>query len=125
MSIELQLIDCNCNDCYFMQRDFAAYQEKLDRHNADRLYKWEVQKKRLLASGAKESIQEANKMKFQKDSKINEGFGLCTKFNKNVTFIPATCQIHTQKCFEHRKLYKPDTNGNETENKPQEKIEGE
>jgi hypothetical protein len=31
-------------------------------------------------------------------------FGLCTKFNKSVTFIPATCQLETQQCFEHRKL---------------------
>jgi hypothetical protein len=31
-------------------------------------------------------------------------FGMCTKFNKSVTFIPATCQLETQNCFEHRKL---------------------
>jgi len=31
-------------------------------------------------------------------------FGTCTKFNKSVTFIPNTCQLETQQCFEHRKL---------------------
>jgi hypothetical protein len=31
-------------------------------------------------------------------------FGNCTKFNKSVTFIPNTCQLETQECFQHRKL---------------------
>lgn len=63
--IELQKIDCNCNDCKFMQRDLNMPPEK------------------------------------GKAAKIN--YGNCTKFNKPVTFIPATCQIETQHCFEHRK----------------------
>lgn len=31
-------------------------------------------------------------------------FGNCSKFNKPVSFIPVTCQIETQNCFEHRKI---------------------
>lgn len=31
------------------------------------------------------------------------GYGYCDKFDKEVSFIPVTCQIHTQECFKHRK----------------------
>lgn len=44
------------------------------------------------------------KMKFQFDKKqaaIN--YGQCSKLNKSISFIPETCQLHTQECFEHRK----------------------
>lgn len=30
-------------------------------------------------------------------------FGNCSKLKKPVVFSPNTCQIETQKCFEHRK----------------------
>ncbi len=50
-------------------------------------------------------------VKLEKHKKGYEGTGLmdrmafgdCVKFNKAVSFIPETCQIETQKCFEHRK----------------------
>ena len=71
-SIELQLIDCNCNDCKFMIRDF----ERLNRH-----------RKSYEGTGLMDDLQ----------------FGSCSKLNKAVSFIPNTCQIHTQDCFEHRK----------------------
>jgi hypothetical protein len=73
MSIELQQIDCNCNDCKFMVRDF----EMLNKH--------------------KQSYSGTGLM-----DKLN--FGKCTKFSKSVSFIPNTCQLETQDCFEHRKL---------------------
>jgi hypothetical protein len=38
--------------------------------------------------------------RFEKNS-IN--YGKCNKFNKPVSFIPETCQLDTQHCFEHRK----------------------
>lgn len=31
-------------------------------------------------------------------------FGKCEKLNKDISFIPNTCQLDTQECFEHRKL---------------------
>jgi hypothetical protein len=73
MSIEQQLIDCNCNDCKFMVRDL----EMLNKH-----------KKTFVGTGIMDKLN----------------FGMCTKFNKSVTFIPNTCQLETQQCFEHRKL---------------------
>ena len=36
-----------------------------------------------------------------KPSPIN--YGHCLRFDKSVSFIPATCQIETQNCFTHRK----------------------
>jgi hypothetical protein len=30
-------------------------------------------------------------------------YGNCTKLNKPVSFIPETCQIDTQQCFENRR----------------------
>ena len=72
-SVELQLIDCNCNDCKFMIRDF-------DRLN--------IHRKSYEGTGLMDDLQ----------------FGKCSKLNKAISFIPNTCQIHTQDCFEHRKM---------------------
>jgi len=69
---QLQLIDCNCNDCKFMVRDL----EKLEEH-----------KKTYEGTGLMDRL----------------AFGDCFKFSKPVSFIPETCQIDTQQCFEHRK----------------------
>jgi len=63
--IELQKIDCNCNDCIYMVRDMI----------------------RLPKKGIPCPIN----------------YGRCSKFDKDVSFIPATCQIETQNCFKHRK----------------------
>ncbi len=68
----LQLIDCNCNDCKFMERDF----KKLENH-----------KLTYRNTGIMDRLT----------------FGNCNKFQKAVSFIPQTCQIDTQNCFEHRK----------------------
>lgn len=71
-SIELQLIDCNCNDCKHMIRDF----ERLNQH-----------KKSYEGTGVMDNLQ----------------FGFCSQLEKNVSFIPNTCQLETQSCFQHRK----------------------
>lgn len=62
--IELQKIDCNCNDCKHMIRDL--------------------------------------KRPPKKGSPCPINYGHCYLFDKPVSFIPATCQIETQDCFEHR-----------------------
>jgi hypothetical protein len=77
MSIELQNIDCNCNDCKFMQRDFEKYK------SFDKLY---TNEKGIVT---------------RPSYRIN--YGNCTKFNKPVSFIPNHCQLETQNCFIHRK----------------------
>ena len=69
---ELQLIDCNCNDCQFMKRDFIALQSH---------------KQSYEGTGLTDNLQ----------------FGYCIQLLMKVSFIPNTCQIHTQHCFKHRK----------------------
>lgn len=75
--IELQKIDCNCNDCKYLVRDLGKYK------SYDDLYR---NTKRQVTTPA---------------HRIN--YGDCQKFNKQVSFIPNTCQIETQSCFEHRR----------------------
>jgi len=75
--IELQKIDCNCNDCKFMVRDFEKYRDY------DYLYK-----------NSQGKVTHPS-------HRIN--YGKCTKFNKDVSFIPNVCQLENQECFEHRK----------------------
>jgi hypothetical protein len=75
MSIELQNIDCNCNNCKFMIRDFET--KKF----------WDN--------------TETHKDQVNASHRIN--YGNCSKLNKPVSFIPNTCQLETQQCFENRR----------------------
>jgi hypothetical protein len=70
---ELQKIDCNCNDCKFMNRDF----EKLKSFNH-------------IYEGREKASYRIN-------------YGKCNKLDKDVSFIPNHCQIETQNCFIHRR----------------------
>lgn len=103
MSLELQLLDSNCNECIFMVRDTVAYKNKLQEVRDETERRFYVELYRLWDCNTKENDIEMSRMKLQLPSKINEGFGHCSKLNKPVTFIPETCQVHTQECFQHRK----------------------
>ena len=114
-TIELQNIDCNCNDCKFMERDLERYKESLELHQTWQFSSFELKKKRLIEKSeewaekneydkAKSLFEEAQAMRFVFDksySLIN--YGKCKKFVKTVSFIPNTCQLETQECFEHRR----------------------
>lgn len=85
--IELQKIDCNCNDCKFMVRDIEKFKE------------W--QEKRM-----KQQLDEHNRRKSGKQFQYERSsiqYGSCTKFGKEITFIPNHCQPENQLCFQHRK----------------------
>ena len=73
--IALQKIDCNCNDCKFMTRDFEK----------------------------KKFWDESELHKNSKNASHRIHYGDCTHFNKKVSFIPNVCQLDTQKCFAHRR----------------------
>lgn len=75
--IELQKIDCNCNDCKFLVRDFEKYR------SFDPLY-----------TNTKGQVTSPS-------HRIN--YGHCQKLFKQVSFIPNICQIETQLCFQHRR----------------------
>lgn len=111
-----QLIDCNCNDCIFMNRDMDKFKQSLADHEKWQLDYFNVLKRKLIekAKWHKDTfydlerwdalLTQAENMKFVFDKstcKIN--YGTCTKFNKAVSFIPNWCQLETQHCFKHRK----------------------
>lgn len=118
---ELQLIDCNCNDCKFMQRDIPKYNHSktlhhlwnrryfdvLNKKKLDKAQKW---LDKLEDEGVNEwekalfLIEEVNNAKFMFNNDAHISFGDCTKFKKPVQFIANTCQLDTQDCFEHRKV---------------------
>lgn len=85
----LQLIDCNCNDCGFLVRD-------AERKKASNEFNLKEQQRHYLRKNG-------NLVKFQFQNSCKLQYGKCTKLNKDVVFTPATCQIHTQECFKHRK----------------------
>jgi hypothetical protein len=71
--IDLQKIDCNCNDCVYMIRDF------------DKMKSYDH-----LHVGQEKASHRIN-------------YGKCSKFNKPVSFIPNVLQLETQQCFKHRR----------------------
>lgn len=107
----LQKLDCNCNDCGYMERDLVTYQKWEDWHRALDLAEFEKKKAKALADAvalkdAKErqsALNIANKMKFHFEKKWLLQYGNCQKFKKQVYFTPGECRIETQECFVHRK----------------------
>lgn len=109
---ELQLIDCNCNDCKHMVRDFDTYR-KWEQWNKE-LQEKKFERKKAEAfrianecedqQGKKTLLAIANKMKFMFDKSGLLQYGNCQKFSKQVSFIPGICQLETQQCFEHRRI---------------------
>ncbi len=71
--LELQKLDCNCNDCVFMIRDF------------DKMKSYDH-----LHVGQEKASHRIN-------------YGQCSKFSNPVSFIPNVLQLETQKCFKHRR----------------------
>jgi hypothetical protein len=113
----LQEIDCNCNNCAFMERDLAEYEKW-------RVFHFDMQQQMFGARKAKAIddaqalvssnpieanvlksynllLQKALDMVFVFEKNIIN-YGNCTKLGKPVSFIPNTCQIETQSCFVHR-----------------------
>jgi hypothetical protein len=120
--IELQKIDCNCNDCIFMNRNIERFKQSLNDHHRWQLNYFNTVKNNLLKKadwwqnprnpkfnyekGINLKLQ-AEKMKFQFDKStclINYGFCMSEESEKfNITFIPNTLQLNTQHCFKHRR----------------------
>lgn len=112
---ELQSIDCNCNNCVFMKRDVDKFKRSVELH-----FKWQKDyyntiRSKIVIKGldwikkgdSKKGVillKEARAMKFQfNKSEAAINYGYCDKFNKDVSFIPGTCQLDTQECFQNRR----------------------
>ncbi len=92
--IELQKIDCNCNDCKYMVRDLEKFKKSKQWH-----YDLQLNYFNLIKEKTKDET-----MRFEFDSSVASiQYGNCSKFNKPVSFIPNICQLETQECFEHRR----------------------
>jgi hypothetical protein len=118
MSVELENIDCNCNECKHLERDFAEFKKWEQWNREIQLKVFEAAKEKAIAD-AERNIQEALtpedkrscegllrkalKMKFQFNRDTLISYGRCIRFDKKVSFIPGVCQLETQHCFEHRK----------------------
>ena len=121
--IELQKLDCNCNDCGYMVRDFDRYNASIEQHRKWQQDYFNTIKQNLLDKATwwqdKDNIRynfekgenvrrEANKLRFEFSKKgIAISYANCSKFRcKPVSFIPGTLQLETQDCFVHRKELK-------------------
>lgn len=110
--LELQKIDCNCNDCAFMVRDLDKYQCVLDHDKKYQLIFFRSKKARAIVRARnhkdpiKRSLALADAIALKHTyfpQRIPIGYGACTKFGKQVDFMPNVLQLDTQKCFKHRK----------------------
>lgn len=108
-------LDCNCNNCKHMVRDIPRREKSVEDHR-----KWSfnhfnaIRSSFLIKAYKAEWVnnikralnlrKEAKKMKWQFDkTEAAIHYGKCTKFNKDVQFIPNVCQLDTQECYEIRK----------------------
>lgn len=117
--ISLQKLDCNCNDCIHQVRDNKRFKISLEQHKKWQLDYFNILKSNLINKAEwwqnKENPKhnhekgeylkkEASKMHFQFDKKqASINYGDCNKFNKKISWIPNTLQLHTQECFKHRR----------------------
>jgi len=127
----LQKLDCNCNDCVFMDRDivefklWAGYTEYLQYISFARKRRKQLKSASNLVYGeysrgkfiepterdirqGKNIETEARKMSFQFDkAQLTLNYGICLnrkgKWNQPVSFLPNTFQSDTQQCFKHRR----------------------
>jgi hypothetical protein len=111
--VELQKIDCNCNDCKHMVRDFETFnkwkkwQLEQDKKDFDRKKAKAIEDaKKIMEEKSRNSMLSiANKMKYQAEKTSNINYGFCSKKNnKPITFLPCVCMIENQECFEHRRF---------------------
>lgn len=117
--IELQKLDSNCNDCKFLLRNTERFKESINQHHKWQLDYFNTIKQNLLDKAdeyadktkpkydlkkAENLRREANKLKFQFSKKgCSINYGKCSKFDKDVSFIPNVLQLDTQGCFKHRR----------------------
>ena len=115
--IGIQEIDCNCNNCKHLSRDFDRRKVSVATH-----FKWQLDeffrlRIRLLNRSLgelernpsdknkrkyKQVCKQVSAMKWQFQDDCAIHYGVCGKLNKDVSFIPNTCQLETQKCFDLR-----------------------
>jgi len=114
-TLELQKIDCNCNNCCFLLRDVEKFKQQQELHKIWQFNYFNTIKNKLLQKArfyhrVKNDLEvfenlnrEADKMTFQfnkKEASLN--YGICLKKNTKISFLPNILQLNTQDCFVHR-----------------------
>ena len=118
-SFELSLIDCNCSDCIFMQRDLGKFKVYEAQEKERQIIEFNISKEKeieeawnVIDENITGSLEEksgygmlrvAQKRTFQFTREGLLNYGKCSKFEKEVVFNSTDCQIHTQICFKHRR----------------------
>ena len=114
-----QCIDCNCNDCIFLERSkeralaSKEFHKHLDQLAFDKVWDNLTQKAneaRVQDNNLEKFdaiLTERDKMKFQPQYTCGLLFGHCKKKNMDISFMPNICQLETQDCFLHRKDISP------------------
>ena len=113
----LQLLDTNCNDCIFMERDFERFNNSLYFHKNLQLTSFNRRKNKLIEQANyyknkfydlekwNDLLLESDKMKFVFDkSFVSLNFGKCKKLNKKVSYMPNESMLNAN-CFKHRKPF--------------------
>jgi len=114
MSIEQQIIDSNCNDCKFLVRSLVKRQKHIDFLYIEQKRLFDTKRLKLVEAAedwivkgerkkAKDILKQVNEMNFVFSLNSRIAFGYCSKNKKDVSFIPNTCQLETQECFQHRR----------------------
>jgi ribosomal protein L22 len=110
-----QKIDCNCNDCAYLQRDIDLKNKWVEKHRIWSIQSYVRSKERLVAKAKKKIekgkvdearaiLREVRKVRYQFSKKpLSLQYGNCLKTGEAINFIPNTCQLDTQECFVHRK----------------------
>jgi hypothetical protein len=111
-AIELQKIDCNCNDCIHMARDIVKATTYLVMDRGYQLEQFRNMKARAIrkARAHKDLVKREAALKDAialSHTYIPQGvavnYGWCEIFKKEVNFLPNTLQFDTQECFKHRR----------------------
>lgn len=110
-SLELQNLDCNCNNCIFMIRDFETQKKWESFHYSVQLNDFERKKSKAIVDANNHTDERAKNGALRKANKMNLQFnkigliqyGNCDKLNKPVSFLPSTLQVETQLCFKNRR----------------------
>lgn len=112
MSLQLQLIDCNCNDCKHLLRDLEKFNKWKEWKRAMLLKEFRQSKAKEIwdarkvidPKGRAGMLRVALKMRFEFDTSALINYGECQKLKKPIAFLQGVCQIETQECFEHRRV---------------------
>lgn len=113
--IELQNLDCNCNDCFYLQRSLAKRQEHIDFHYQEQKKHFNTKRIKLLERGeywlfikkdkkkAKLLFNEARKMLFVfSEGPCSLSYGKCILKKINISFIVKIMMEENFNCFKHR-----------------------